>query len=203
MHKFERPVTMLKKQTHTINPENEAILVRYIGKTETFLATGNGCTRAPVQRIWDNAPSEKNLRRASMLISHQGVLLKDLEQRNVEVMFEIRAISYCAAELPPHGRVFAWVARRPSSPLLHCYAVLCPSADKAQAAAVQLSRAFQYAHQVDTNIGSNPKTGDIIPMFTPPRQTDIIPMFNGKGSVVIDRDSGLTSSDLTRWDSLD
>ena len=143
---------MFKKQKWDINPDYPEMTVRYIGKIETVGAFESGCTRRPVQRIWDNAPNEKNLRRASMQVSNDGIVLKDLEKRNVDVTFDIRSISYCAAEKSPHERIFSWIAKRSATDHLYCYAVLCPSKEKAQNAAIQLSRAFQNAHQQDLNM---------------------------------------------------
>ena len=54
--------------------------VRYAGSTETFTATGPGCTAIPVQRVWDNAPEERHMRRCELLVSPAGLMLLDADR---------------------------------------------------------------------------------------------------------------------------
>ena len=50
--------------------------VRYVGKTETYTATGVGCTATPVQRIWDNSTDERRMRKCLLLVNPTGILLQ-------------------------------------------------------------------------------------------------------------------------------
>ena len=54
-----------KKDAAKISDKTPVFHVRYIGNTETFVANGKGCSYAPVQRLWDNSPGEKHLRKVS------------------------------------------------------------------------------------------------------------------------------------------
>lgn len=54
-----------KKDTAKISDKTPVFHVRYIGSTETYVANGRGCSYAPVQRLWDNSPGEKHLRKVS------------------------------------------------------------------------------------------------------------------------------------------
>ena len=54
-----------KKDAGKISDTTPVFHVRYIGCTETYVASGRGCSYKPVQRLWDNSPGEKHLRKVS------------------------------------------------------------------------------------------------------------------------------------------
>ena len=136
-----------RKDKIDITPCDPQYSVKYIGKTETFLPSGKGCTEIPVQKIWDNSSDEKHLKRVSFLVNSIGIFLEELDNKKTEMKFDIQNISYCSAEQSLHERVFSWIWRDPQTKLLECHAVLCSSREKAQSIAVLMSRAFQIAYK--------------------------------------------------------
>lgn len=122
--------------------------VRYIGCTETFVANGKGCSYAPVQRLWDNSPGERHLRRVTVQLSQTGISMRDTE-KNDEVItdFRIEDISFCNTDTLVNERIFSWICRDRDSSSLQCHAVLCSTKQKAQTMALVLSRAFQMAYR--------------------------------------------------------
>ena len=65
-----------KKDRANISDEEPTFHVRYLGSTETFIPVGPGCTSRHVQKLWDNAPSERNLKRVSVKLGLGGIWLK-------------------------------------------------------------------------------------------------------------------------------
>ena len=121
-------------------------IVRYVGKAETFVATKKGCTHSIVQRIWDNSEEEHLLRRITVFISAAGITITDFEDKRMEERIDIKDISYCCAERPPHDRVFTWICKKKAAKKLECYVVLCATREKAQLMAMLLNKAFQIAY---------------------------------------------------------
>ena len=138
-----------KKGRVEINGEEPTFFVKYAGKSETFVASGKGCTHNAVQRIWDNSVEERHMRRMSIFINDSGMLLKELDGPKHEEPWkiDIKDISYCCAEKGAHERVFAWISKDKSRKKLFCHGVLCQSREKAQMMAIMLSSAFQIAYR--------------------------------------------------------
>ena len=134
-----------RKEKVDITSTDPQFIVRYIGKCETFTPNGKGCTKEPVQKIWDHAVDEKRLKRVSLLITPSGIIMTDQDGKIVLNKFDIKYISYCCAEQGIHDRTFAWVYK--DSKKLECHAIQASSREKAQAMAVLLSRAFQIAYR--------------------------------------------------------
>lgn len=133
-----------------ITEKDPVFKVRYIGCTETFVATGKGCTNVPVQKLWDNAGEEKSLKKTTVLINTSGILVGDVDGKvkaETDRLFNIENISFCNADCVVNERIFTWICKDESSPSLVCHAVLCSSKEKAKAMALVLSRAFQIAYK--------------------------------------------------------
>ncbi|XP_033761030.1 protein FAM43A-like [Pecten maximus] len=133
-----------------ITEKDPVFKVRYIGCTETFVATGKGCTNIPVQKLWDNAGEEKTLKRTTIQINTSGILMADMDRKGKgahDTLFNIENISFCNADCVLNERIFTWICKDDSSPSLICHAVLCSSKEKAKAMALVLSRAFQIAYK--------------------------------------------------------
>lgn len=133
-----------------ITEKDPVFKVRYIGCTETFVATGKGCTNIPVQKLWDNAGEEKSLKRTTIQINTSGIVMADLDKKGKgahDRLFDIENISFCNADCVLNERIFTWICKDDSSPSLICHAVLCSSKEKAKAMALVLSRAFQIAYK--------------------------------------------------------
>lgn len=134
------------------SPEFQA---QYIGSTETFVANGTGCTIPLVQKLWDNCPEERFLKRVLLIISPAGIHMKFLDagrkSKDKDVVIDIQDISYCCAQHDIHDRVFAWICKGNNSngpaKCLECHAVLCSSKEKAQTISLVLSRAFHIAYR--------------------------------------------------------
>lgn len=132
----------------SITDRDPVFKAKYIGSVETFVASGTGCTNGPVQKLWDNAGSERDLKRVSILINTNGLLMRDLDKKKDEgKAFSIINISFCNAESSVNERIFSWICKDENSPTLTLYAVLCSSKEKAHAMSLVLSRAFQIAYK--------------------------------------------------------
>lgn len=137
-----------KKDAANVSDKYPVFHVRYLGCTETFVANGTGCSYAPVQRLWDNAPDEKRLRRVTLKLGPKGITLSDTEKKDELIKhFPIADISFCNAEKAINERIFSWICRNDEESHLDCHAVLCSTTLKAQTMAVVLSRAFQIAYK--------------------------------------------------------
>lgn len=132
----------------SITDKDPVFKAKYIGSVETFVASGTGCTNGPVQKLWDNAGSERDLKRVSILINTNGLLMRDLDRKKDEgKAFPIINISFCNAESSVNERIFSWICKDEDSSTLTLYAVLCSNKEKAQAMSLVLSRAFQIAYK--------------------------------------------------------
>lgn len=138
-----------KKGSADITPGDPHFMVRYVGKTETYVTSGAGCTLNAVQKIWDNSVEEKYMQRMMVIISSTGICMRDLEGRSKEpsILIDIKDIAYCCAEKAPHERVFTWISKDHASKKLECHAVLCTTKEKAQGLALTLHRAFHIAYK--------------------------------------------------------
>ncbi|BFZ00365.1 hypothetical protein BsWGS_03404 [Bradybaena similaris] len=140
-----------KKSSADISEDAPAFQVRYIGTTETFVPIGQGCATLPLQRLWDNAPSEKNLRKVLVKLSTQGISMNELDKKNDKdnppKWFSIEDISFCAADKSVNERLFCWITKDPDSGRLEVHAVLCSTQEKARTMAIVLSRAFHLAYK--------------------------------------------------------
>lgn len=137
-----------KKDVAKISDKAPVFHVRYIGVTETFVANGRGCSYAPVQRLWDNAPDERYLRKVAVHLSQGGITMKDAEKKEELIGdFPIENISFCNVDRAVNERIFSWICRSSDDARLDCHAVLCSTKQKAQTMAVVLSRAFQIAYK--------------------------------------------------------
>ncbi|XP_067670671.1 protein FAM43A-like [Haliotis asinina] len=135
-----------KKNSATITEKDPVFEARYLGNVETFTANGKGCTITPVQKLWDNSPSERHLKKVFMLISVTGIVLKD-HKKDEGKTFGIENITFCNADKTAEERVFCWIWKVPGVRRLECHAVLCGSRETARAMALVLSRAFHVAYR--------------------------------------------------------
>ncbi|ESO83781.1 hypothetical protein LOTGIDRAFT_236435 [Lottia gigantea] len=136
-----------KKDRAKISDKDPVFNARFIGSTETFMASGKGCTLTPVQTLWDNAGEEKHMKKVLVVLGKTGMLVKFVDKKEPNIPFPIENISFCNADKIVNDRIFCWISRDPSSKKLQCYAVLCGSKERAQAMALVLSRAFQIAYK--------------------------------------------------------
>ncbi|KAL3846858.1 hypothetical protein ACJMK2_017812 [Sinanodonta woodiana] len=136
------------KESAKITDKDPTFKARYIGSTETFQATGKGCTTVPVQKLWDNAAEERYLKRVSLLLNKSGILIKDLEKKNdIGKLFIIENISFCNVDCAVNEKIFSWVYQTEETKRLECHAVLCSSTEKAKAMALVMARAFQIGYK--------------------------------------------------------
>ena len=144
-------VSMLnvKKGRADINPSNNAYTcnVSYVGKTQTFVAHGPGCTQTHVQNLWDNAPKEDKLPRMTLTVDNYGVHLKSLEKpKQPDIKIRLKDVSYFCAEGGIHRRVFSWICSNDIERKLECHVVLCSSKEKPKLLAAHMSVAFSFAY---------------------------------------------------------
>ncbi|XP_048242838.1 protein FAM43A-like [Haliotis rufescens] len=135
-----------KKHSATITEKDPMFEARYLGNVETFTANGKGCAIIPVQKLWDNSPSERHLKKVLMVISASGIVLKDHKKEEGK-KFGIENITFCNADKIAEERVFCWIWKVPGVRRLECHAVLCGSRETARAMALVLSRAFHVAYR--------------------------------------------------------
>ncbi|KAK3094911.1 hypothetical protein FSP39_007805 [Pinctada imbricata] len=120
---------------------------RYLGFTETFVASGTGCTIKHVQTMWDNAGSEKHMKKVVLVLNTSGILMKEEgKKKDRGQHFPIENISFCNADANIE-RVFSWICKEEDSPKLLCHAVLCSDSEGAKAMSLVMSRAFQIAYK--------------------------------------------------------
>ena len=136
-----------RKEKVNITPGEPQFHVKYVGNVETYIGSAKGCTSNLVQKIWDNSEEEKKMKKYSMLVIPTGIVLSDVDNKNHELKFDIKNISHYSAEKGAHERVFAWIYHEPETQRLYCHAVLCARRDKAQQAAVVLSRSLHIAYR--------------------------------------------------------
>lgn len=140
-----------KKDRADISDAMPTFHVRYVGATETFIPSGEGCTTQPLQRLWDNSPNEKHLRKVSLRFSVHGICMSDQDSKSSNdhsiTYFNMEDISYCAADKNVNDRLFCWISKNSVSGKLEAHAVLCNTREKAQEMASALSRAFQLAYK--------------------------------------------------------
>ncbi|XP_076435553.1 PTB-containing, cubilin and LRP1-interacting protein-like [Babylonia areolata] len=149
-----------RKDGAKISDRTPVFHVRYVGCTVTHVATGTGCSRTPVQRLWDNSPAEKHMPKVAVHISPMGLTLTHLGDKQTHPaphphphphaqtrQFDIENISFCTVERAVSERLFSWIYRVEGSNTLHCHAVLCSTDLKAHTMAIVLSRAFQIAYR--------------------------------------------------------
>lgn len=121
---------------------------RYIGCAETFTASGQGCTTGPVQKLWDNAGGEKELKKVTIVINTGGITIKGSDKKKEQGKFyPIETISFCNADLAINERIFCWICKDSESPSLQCHAVICGSKEEAKSMSLVMSRAFQIAYK--------------------------------------------------------
>ena len=65
-----------RKDRAVISDEEPTFHVRYLGCTETYTPVGPGCTARYVQKLWDNAPSERHLKRVAVKLGLGGIWMK-------------------------------------------------------------------------------------------------------------------------------
>ncbi len=135
-----------KRDKVEITPGDPQFSVKYVGKIETFIPGGKGCTKVPVQKIWDNSCDERKMPHMAMLITQSEVKLMDVISK-ADFRYDIHRISYCSAEQGVHDKIFCWIYKDTKTKKLECHAVLCTSKESAQAMALVLSRAFQIAYK--------------------------------------------------------
>ena len=136
-----------RKEKANITPGEPQFHVKYVGNVETYVRSAKGCTSNLVQKIWDNSEEEKKMKKYSMLVIPTGIVLSDVDKKNHELKFDIKNISHYSTEKGAHERVFAWIYHEPEAQRLYCHAVLCAHREKAQQAAIVLSRSLHIAYK--------------------------------------------------------
>lgn len=136
------------KDQAKITDQDPVFKARYIGNTETFTATGRGCTTQLVQRLWDNAEDEQFLKRVKLKITTFGIHLKFLDKKKFpERLFDIENISFCNVDIVVNDRIFSWISRDADDKMWECHAVICSSPEKAKSMSLVLTRAFHIAYK--------------------------------------------------------
>ncbi|RUS85424.1 hypothetical protein EGW08_006815, partial [Elysia chlorotica] len=148
-----------RKDRANISDEEPTFHVRYLGCTETYTPVGPGCTTRYVQKLWDNAPSERHLKRVAVKLGLGGIWTKTGNKNDVSssvTHFKMEDVSFCAADKSANDRIFCWISRCNREAdgeaegrvgPLEVHAVLCSTVDKAQTMAAVMSRAFQLAYK--------------------------------------------------------
>lgn len=137
-----------KKDHAKITNKDPIFHVRLIGSTETFVASGRGCSKVPVQKLWDNSLEERYLKKVIVCISTTGIVMKETDKKDdTGVLFPIENISFCNSDTAVNEHIFSWIWKSEVTDKLECYAVLCSSKDKSHTMALVLSRAFQIAYK--------------------------------------------------------
>lgn len=136
------------KDRAKITDQDPIFKARYIGCTETFTASGRGCTTQLVQRLWDNAEEEHFLKRVKLKFTTFGIHMRNMDKKKVpERLFEIENISFCNVDILVNERIFSWISRETDEGLWECHAVICSSPEKAKSMSLVLTRAFHIAYK--------------------------------------------------------
>lgn len=136
------------KDRAKITDQDPTFKARYIGNTETFTASGRGCTTPLVQKLWDNSEEERYLKRVQIKITVLGIHMKNLDKKKEpEKLFPIENISFCNVDTTVNEKLFSWICSENDTKMLHCHAIICSSGEKAKAMSIVLSRAFQIAYK--------------------------------------------------------
>ena len=136
------------KESAKITEHDPTFKARYIGCTETFVASGKGCTNLPVQKLWDNSADERYLKRVQIKIRTDGIHMLYLDdKKEPERLYKIENISFCNVESVVNDKIFSWICKDTEDSPILCYAVLCSKTETARAMALVLSRAFQIAYK--------------------------------------------------------
>lgn len=136
------------KDRAKITDQDPTFKARYVGHTETFTASGRGCTTPLVQKLWDNSEEERFLKRVQIKITTSGIHIKNLEKKKEpEQVFPIENISFCNVDTQVNERIFSWICCQSDSKILECHAVVCGSGETAKSMSLVLSRAFQIAYK--------------------------------------------------------
>lgn len=136
------------KDRAKITDQDPTFKARYVGHTETFTASGRGCTTLLVQKLWDNSEEERFLKRVQIKITTSGIHIKNLEKKKEpEKLFPIENISFCNVDTQVNERIFSWICCQSDSKILECHAVVCGSGETAKSMSLVLSRAFQIAYK--------------------------------------------------------
>ncbi|XP_045201937.2 protein FAM43A-like [Mercenaria mercenaria] len=136
------------KDRAKITDQDPTFKARYVGSTETFTASGRGCTTPLVQKLWDNSEEERYLKRVQIKITVSGIHLKNLDKKKEpEKLFPIENISFCNVDTLVNEKLFSWICSDNDTKMLQCHAVICSSGEKAKAMSIVLSRAFQIAYK--------------------------------------------------------
>ena len=119
--------------------------VKYVGHVTTWTTTGLGCTRTPVQQIWDGSPPERDMPCVTLSLDPTGMELRSMEEKRLE-SFDIRYVCYCATDSEHHPKIFSWIYKKPGIAAV-CHAVICSHAEKAQTLAGCMSQVFHIAYK--------------------------------------------------------
>lgn len=120
--------------------------VRYLGNVQTAVMKGDGCVDRAASIIWSNYQrSEHQTLEMKVVLTGSGMKAYTKEQGLTE--YRAHRISYCIAH-PSYPRLFVWVYRHEGRKMkmeLRCHALLCKSAAKAKAMALQLHEKLSFA----------------------------------------------------------
>lgn len=131
-----------------ITDQDPSFKARYVGYSETFTATGRGCTTPLVQKLWDNSEDERFLKRVQLKFTVSGIHMKNLDKKKEpEKLFPIENISFCNVDTTVNEKLFSWICLDTENNMLKCHVALCSSGEKAKSMSLVMSRVFQIAYK--------------------------------------------------------
>ncbi|XP_069130764.1 low density lipoprotein receptor adapter protein 1-like [Argopecten irradians] len=151
-----------KKLPEGYNENKEAVkdgltfYMKYLGSTLVEEADdgesyGDGASTKAVQNIVTMAKAlGKKLKKVALTASPNGIQVIDMISKEVLQETSIYRISFCSAD-KNHDKVFAYMARTTVNETMECHAFLCPKKKLAQAVTLTVSKAFELAHDHDSN----------------------------------------------------
>lgn len=121
---------------------------RYLGRTKTVMAGGDGCTNRPVSRLlaFDEYMGVE-LDEIYLDVKPLGLIMYfvDEDSRITRTkLFDLARISYCSGDHAQDSRVFAWIYRQETENgfQLECHAVRLANSMKAKLLSVHMCQAF-------------------------------------------------------------
>nr|XP_060622678.1 protein FAM43A [Anolis sagrei ordinatus] len=133
-----------RRRSFRVSREAPCVPALYLGHAATLQAKGEGCTEAPVGRLWARSQGGRLGVRMRLSVGPQGLRLAPAREGEEEEeggrLYLLHRVTHCAADarLP---RLLSWVYRheaRHKAVLLRCHAALLPKAAQAQALALLL-----------------------------------------------------------------
>ncbi|OWF39169.1 low density lipoprotein receptor adapter protein 1-A-like [Mizuhopecten yessoensis] len=158
-----------KKLAEGYNENKEAVkdgltfYMKYLGSTLVEEADdgesyGDGASTKAVQSIVTMAKAVgKKLKKVALTASPSGIQVVDMLSKEILQETSIYRISFCSAD-KNHDKVFAYMARTTVNETMECHAYLCPKKKLAEAVTLTVSKAFELAHDQDSDWGNEKTT---------------------------------------------